>query len=681
MSGPRSGLERLFAPTSVAVVGASSSVDKVGHQALLALGSFGGDVFPVNRSGTAIAGRPAVQSLAAIGRPIDLVLFAIPASACVAAVREAIACRAGAGVILGAGFAESGSEGAALQAELQQLCTESGFRLLGPNTAGFVNREVSLTASFLLGAERIPRGSVAVVAQSAGVNLTVGFLLERLGYGVSMAVGLGNAVDVDAAHVLEFLARQPATRAIALHLEGVHDGRRLYETLRRVTPLKPVVALTVGKSDVGEFAKSHTGNLIGSYALRTMALRQAGAVVVESTEELAAAAVVLSRHRLAPNPKPGVGVLTAQAGPGLLMLDRLKSKAVSVPKLDGARVEALRRQLPGAGHLENPVDTGRPSPAFANVLALLAQASELDVIITYALHEPAALKPEELLLPLARRVTTPLLFGTSGPLAETSTTVRALRHAGVVVADSPEQLADAAVVLVEDAAQRARLAQSGSRVAPQMHPPVPTARDEHSVKQLLDSLGVPSPRRVVCASHAEAREALRLLDTPVVVKILSEEVLHKTEVGGVQLGVADEQALTKALAKLDAISLNSPRRYLVEEMAPPGLEVIVGAVRDVSFGSCVMVGLGGTFAEALRDTVTRLAPISHFDAGEMLDELRGARLFGAWRGSVALDRESLERALVSLGDFICACPGVNELEINPLRVYPNGVLALDAVLS
>jgi acetyltransferase len=678
----RTPLERLFAPASVAVVGASSSPDKAGHQAVLALDGFGGDVFPVNPRATEVAGRRAFPSLRALGRPVDLVVLAVPASACVEAVREAVACGCGGGLILGGGFAESGPAGAALQAELHALCAQSGFRVLGPNTAGFVNKEVALTASFLPAADRIPSGSVAVVAQSAGINLTVSFLLERVGSGVSMAVGLGNAMNVDASDVLEFAAARPATRSIALHLEGVVQGRRLYETLRRVTRTKPVVVLTVGKSDVGEFAQSHTGNLIGSYALRASALRQAGAVVVDSTEELAAAAALMAEHRLPPQLRAGIGILTAQAGPGLVILDQLKSRGVSVPALAAQTLELIGRALPPTTYLQNPVDTGRPGDSFPRVLELLADDPAIAAVCAYALHEPAALRPEHVLPPVASRLTKPLLFGTAGPRAETHETVAELRRRGLYVAESPEQLARAALVLVEDAAAQAR----GLRAAPPAPAPaygdvhVPAEHDEHAVKQLLEALGVPSPRRFVCSSHAEARAAFERLSKPVVAKILAQEIGHKTELGGVQLNIADEQALARALEKLDAIPLTSPRRYLLEEMAPPGLELILGGRRDASFGPTLMVGLGGIFAEALRDTSTRLAPLSLAEASDMLDELRAAPLFAGFRNSPALDGGALTRAMVSVGDFLALHPEVTELEINPLRVYPSGVLALDALL-
>lgn len=673
-------LSRLLAPRSIAVVGASASEDKAGHQALLALRGFHGEVFAINPRASDILGRPAFPSISSLGRAVDLVVFAIPAQACPDAVREAVECGCGGGLILGGGFAESGSAGAALQERLQAALASSPFRLLGPNTAGFVNKPGSVTASFLAGADRIREGSVAVVAQSAGVCLTVSFLLGQLGYGVSLAVGLGNGVDVDAADVLEFLAEQPSTAAIALHLEGVPRGRRLFDTLRKVTPRIPVAVLTVGQEDVGEFARSHTGNLIGSYALRASALRQAGAVVVDSTSDLAIAAAVLSTNRLAPRPVPGVGILTAQAGPGLLILERLKARGISVPTLAAHTVERISRWLPPMTYLKNPVDTGRPSESFPEVLTALASDESIDVIATFALSEPAALRPEALLAS-ARACRKPLLFATLGPAEEVDPTARMLRNHGIYVAGSPEELAHAASVLAVDATLQARVARdASSREAPGMGEAPCARRDEHAAKLLLESLGIPAPRRAVCHGHDEARAALRDLAKPVVVKLLVPEVLHKTEVGGVRLGIVDEATLERALEQIDAIPIQSPRRYLLEETAPAGVELIVGAVRDVSFGPSVMVGFGGTFAEVLKDTVVRLAPLSRDAALEMLQELRGSAILQGFRGSAPLDRHAIADVIVALGGLVNADPTVTEIEINPLRVYPGGVLALDALV-
>lgn len=675
----RANLKRLFAPASVAVVGASASPEKAGYQALLALEGFSGEVLAINPKADEILGRKAFPSLSAVGRPVDLVVFAVPAAACVAAVREASASACGGGLIVSGGFAEAGALGKSLQAELAALSAGSAFRILGPNTAGFVNKQLSLTASFVAGADRIPQGSVAVVAQSAGVNLTVSFLLAGIGHGVSLAVGLGNSVDIDAAEVLEFLVDQPGTKAIALHLEGVAHGRRLYETLRRVTAVKPVVALTVGRENVEEFAQSHTGNLIGSYALRRSALRQAGAVVVESTQELADTAAALSLTRLPAKKNPGIAIVTAQAGPGLLMLDALKSERVSVPTLATSTQARIAELLPPMTHQKNPVDTGRPSPAFGEVLAAVVVDEQVDAVIVYALHEPAALRPEDVLPRAAARSSKPILFGTTGLSEEIESSVAALRKHGIHVASSPEQLARAAVALVRDAELRSRRELPVLASVPSSAT-VAAPYDESMAKELLRTLGVRTPRGIACDSHAAARAALQQLTKPVVAKILSAEIAHKTEVGGVHPSIDDEAALEQALAKLDAIPLEGERRYLIEEMATAGLDVIVGAVRDPSFGPTVTVGLGGTLAEVLEDSATRLAPIGLAEAEEMLAELRAARLFDGYRGGPPLDRKAVAETIMLLGDFLCRHPEVAAFEVNPLRVYPRGALALDALL-
>lgn len=681
MKPSRTNLERLFAPASVAVVGASTSPEKVGHQTLLALARFPGEVFPINPKGGEVLGRKAFTSLRELPAPVDLVLFAVPAAGCIAAVREAIDSNCASGMILSSGFAETGPAGAALQAELGSMCARSSFRLLGPNTAGFINREVPITASFLLGADRIPSGEIAVVAQSAGINLTVGFLLAKFGYGVSYAIGLGNAVDVGAADVLEFLADQPGTKAIALHLEGLKDGRRLYDTLKRVTPKKPVVVLTVGRQDVGDFARSHTGNLIGSFALRVSALRQAGAVVVETTDDLAAAAAALALGRLPSSSNVGIGVLTAQAGPGLMILDQLKSRGVSVPPLQTSTEARVAALLPGLTYTKNPVDTGRPSASFGDVAVALAEDPQIDAMIVYALHEPAAMNPADVLPVIAARGKKRLLFGTMGSREEVASVSEELRRERIFVAESPEQLARIAGVLAEDAKLQARLALTQAPEAAVVTTEIANPCDEHTAKQLLQAVGVSSPTGVACASHEEVLAAFQRLTKPVAIKILAAEVAHKSEVGGVQLGVSDERAVRAALTRLDAIPLVEARRYLVEEMAPPGLEVIVGALRDESFGATVMVGLGGVLAEALKDTVVRVAPLTLSEAQEMLDDLRCVALLDGFRGSPSLDRVALAQTIVNVGNLLAGHEGIKELEINPLRVYQSGVVALDALLT
>jgi len=587
------------------------------------------------------------------------------------------------------GFAEADGEGAKLQEEAAALCRDAGLRILGPNTSGFVRPRTRCAASFAPGVEQIPAGPVAVVAQSGGVNLVLAFLVHRLGLGLSLAVGLGNAVDVDAADVLEHLAGDADTKAIALHLEGVRDGRKLFDALRRVTPRKPVVAVTPGRADIGAFARSHTGNLIGAWDRRVAALRQAGVVVVDTTDEAADAVAALARGRIAPKPDPGIGILTGQAGPGLLIVDRLKAAGVNVPELAPESLRRIESLLPPLTFLRNPVDTGRPSPSFPAVLRAIADDPGVDAVAVFALHEPAALDPVAILAPLSKGdassasggIRKPLLFATTGLPESIAPTLTALTEGGIPAFGSPERLATAARALAEDArlAWRARRAVASAPQTPPARATLEPPFDEAKSKALVAAYGIPVPAGVACRTHAEALAAFAALRKPVVAKILAAEVAHKTEADGVKVGIDSTAALQAALAELDAIPLSGPRSYLIEEMVPAGVELIAGAVRDPSFGPVVLVGLGGTAAEALQDTAVRLAPLSEDDALDMLDELRGRRLLDGWRGAPPVDRRAIARAIVALGRVLLEHPELAEIEINPLRATSGGVLALDAL--
>lgn len=679
-------LARLFAPRSIAVVGASASPDKVGYQALRSLQGFDGRLFPINPRAQDILGFKAYPSLAAAreasGVEIDLAVLAIPAAACLEALRDAAHARCGGAVIMSGGFGETGDEaGERMQREIAALCRERGLRLLGPNTAGFVRPATRCAANFAPGVEHLIPGEIAVVSQSGGVNLTLSFLVHRLGLGLSLAAGLGNAVDVDAADVLDYLAGDAATSAVALHLEGIADGRKLYQVLRRLTPEKPVVAVVAGKSDIGDFARSHTGNLIGSWDRKVAALRQAGALVVASTDEAADAVAVLSRARIAPKADPGIGVLTGQAGPGLLIADGIKSAGVSVPELAPATLAKIKSLLPPVTYLRNPVDTGRPSPAFPEVAKAVAADPGIDAVALFALHEPAAIDPIAVLGAVKQAGAKPFVFGTLCTPEAIAPTISALTAIGVPVLTSPERLALGAKVLAWDAKAQFRMRRGGN-AAPLAAAPKPLggALDEAAAKDQLRRYGIVTPNSRVCASRAEALAAFEALSRPLVAKILSSEVAHKTEAGGVQLNLATMEQFRSALDCLDRIPLQGARRYLIEEMAPPGVELILGGVRDPSFGPVVMVGLGGIAAEALKDSAVRLAPLSEADAAEMIEELRGKALLEGFRGAPAADRGALARAIVSVSRLMAEHPEIRELDVNPVRAYPDGVLALDALI-
>ncbi|WP_456550147.1 acetate--CoA ligase family protein [Blastococcus sp. SYSU D00813] len=675
MPGEQDRLAPLFAPRGIAVVGASRDPAKLGAVMTRSLSGFPGPVAGVNaRDVDPAAGRYASVADAAAGAgPIDLAVLCVPAAVSARALADAAAGGVRAALVCSGGYAEAGGPGVGFQAELVAAAADTGVALLGPNTSGFLAPARALTASFVPGAAAVGAGPVAVVAASGGVNHALAFLLAEAGLGVSLAVGLGNAVDVTAADVLTHLAGDPATRAVALHVESVTDGPALVAAVRAATARVPVVALVVGRNDVAEFARSHTGALATSWRTTRAALRAAGAVLVDDERQLVDAVTALSALRLAPAPDPGVGVVTAQAGPGLLHVDGLRGRGVAVPPLAGPTRERLAELLPPLTYQANPVDTGRPGPGFAGVLAAVAEDPAVDLVSAYALTEPDALD-----LPAAVRAAGagPLVVGVGGPPEQVAPQRRALRELGVPALTSPAALTAAVAALVDDARGRAT---AGAPVAvPGPGAPLTRDLDEDEAKTLLGGLGVPCPPRRACADRAAAHTALAELPGPVAVKLLDAAVTHKTDVGGVVLGVGNPAALDAAL---DALEAAGATRFLVESMAPPGVDLIAGATRDPVFGPTVLLGLGGVVAEALADVAVAPAPLAPEAAGALAGELAGRALLDGFRGGPVADRAAIGAVLAALGDLLAAHPEVGSVEVNPLRVTADGLLALDAVVT
>jgi acetyltransferase len=668
------GLDALFAPKGIAVVGASRNPAKLGATLARSLRGFaekGGHLALVNGRDTTM--HPSVRAAADAG-PVDLAMVCVPAAASAGVLAEAAGAGVRGAVVCGGGFAEAGGLGIGYQEELAAVVAETGIRLLGPNTSGFLAPHAGVTASFVPGVAQVRPGRVAVVAASGGVNHALAFLLTEAGHGISIAVGLGNAVDICAPDVLDHLAGDPETAAVALHVESVADGPRLVDAVRRLSAHRPVVALVVGRHDIGAFAASHTGALATSWRTTRAALAQAGAVLVDDERELVDAVGALAVTRARPACDPGVGVVTAQAGPGLLLLDDLRGRRARVPELAGATREALASVLPPLTFQANPVDTGRPGPELGRVFRAVAEDPEVGVVAGYALHEPDAVD----LVAAARagRVPdVPVVLGVGGTGDEVVRARRDLLAAGIAVATEPRGVAAGVGALLSDARARAR---RSAEAGPQQVPTgVGGPHDEDRAKGLLDRLGIATPPRRACGSRTEAHAAFAELGAAVAVKILDAAVLHKTEIGGVHLGIAGPAALDAALDRLAAIGA---RRYLVERMAPPGVDLVLGARRDPVFGPILLLGLGGTTAEALADVAIRLAPLAPDEAARMPAELAGHALLDGWRGGPVLDPAELGRAAAALGDLLVANPGLDEIEVNPLRLTSDGLVALDAVV-
>ncbi|RWZ50825.1 CoA-binding protein [Labedella phragmitis] len=673
---PPRDLVPLLAPRGVVVVGASGNPEKLGYAMASSLKTFPGDVRLVNSRPTAGMHSSIAEAAAAGGVP-DLAIMCVPATHTASAVRESAEAGIGAALVCAGGFAEAGGVGVDYARDLDTVVAETGIRLLGPNTSGFFVPDAALFASFVPGVRRLGAGSVAVVAASGGINHVLSFRLESDGAGVSLGVGIGAGQDVSAPDVLQYLIDHEPTRAVILHVETVPDGRALMTAVAELAVVKPVVALVVGRNDVSEFARSHTGALATSWRTTRAALRQAGAVLVGDEAQAVAAATALSARRARASARPGVALITAQAGPGLLIADAL-GDANHLPALGRDTQGALADLLPPLTFQANPVDTGRPSETFPAVVRTVAADPVTDVLGVYAITEPVVdIVTDVLAADISDGI--PVVIGVDGPASEVSDIRRSGRESGVPVLSGPNQLAHGLAALTDDA--RARAVRPEAAISSPVVPPwvasvADEGWDEARGKDLLDALGVPTPPRYRCADRDEARRAWRELDAPLAVKLLDASVLHKTEVGGVVLGVRTTDDLERALDVLEAAGASE---FLVESMAGPGVDLVVGARNDDVFGPIVAVGVGGIATEVLGDVAIRTAPLAHTVAVAMTEDLVARELLLGHRGGAAVDLDVLADIVVRLGALV-ADGVVDEIEINPLRSTPSGIVALDAIV-
>ncbi|MGV9915262.1 acetate--CoA ligase family protein [Streptomyces tendae] len=671
-------LSAFFSPRGIVVVGASASPGKLGAAMAASLRGYPGHLALVNSRGGEGMHTSIGAAVAAGPVPTDLAVLCVPAAAVPDTLRQAAAHGIRAALVCAGGFAEAGGPGLELDRRVRAAVADTGIRLVGPNTSGYFLPGQDLTASFAPGAATLPRGPVAVVAASGGVNHALSFRLAAAGAGLRLGIGLGSGLDVTHADVLDHLAGDSATRVVALHLESVGDGPALLASVRALSRVKPVVALVVGRNDVSAFAQSHTGALATSWRTTRSLLRQAGAVVVDDEIQLVNAVIALTGVRLPPQPDPGVALVTAQAGPGLLAADALHSARVALPVLEASTQCAVAEILPPLTYQANPVDTGRPGPGFDRVISAVAADPGVSAVAVYGLTEPVVDLPGSVGaadLPPGL----PVVIGVDGPEPDVADVRARAALVPVPVVQGPSALAAALAALAQDARNQYLLRSAAEPTGAAAAPAASRDEtwDEARTKDLLGSLGIATPARRRCPDRAEAHRALAELGGPVAVKLLDADVLHKTEIGGVHLGVSTPDALDRALDALEEIGA---REFLVEAMAPPGVDLIVGARRDPVFGPVTVLGLGGTTAEALADVSVRAAPLTPAEAESMADDLAGRELLSGWRSGPVADRAELGRVLRVLGDVLASHNWIDEIEINPLRLTHGGLRALDAVL-
>lgn len=681
------GLDALFRPRSVAIVGASSDPNKVGGRPLAFLRKAGwtGRILPVNPA-PQVQGIPAYASLDAIDGSIDQAIVAVPAAQVMATAQRCVARGVRALQIFSSGFGE-GSGAADAQLALKALAARSGARILGPNSLGLFNVAEGFFGTFATALDGAwPRsGGIGVATQSGAFGSYFFGMAQQAGLGFSHFVATGNEADVDVADCVQFLARDPHTRLLVIALEGCRDGRKLARALRDAHAAgKPVLAMKVGVSDAGaQAAASHTGALAGSDRVFDAVLRDCGARRAQSLQELVDAACVASAGPL-PRGRELL-VVTTSGGIGVLSADAAAAASLSLPWLS----QAARRDILASAPLaegRNPVDTSAgilaDLSAYARIAARALDDRPFDAVLCYLAHIPR--NPAhwaQLREPLfALRARHPQCVFAAVALAGATVTEDLRTHGFAVFTDPASAIKAIAACVPRPLAEAPAQAQDTPALAS-----VP--RTEADAKRELARRGIRfAPERVV-ADADQAVDAAACLGYPVVLKIVSPDIAHKTEAGGVQLAIADAQELRRALpAMRERVRQHAPSAriegFLVARQLDAGVEVLVGTRRDPVFGPVVTIGSGGVLAELLDDVCVRLAPVSAASARQMLLATRAARLLQGWRGAPPADLDALAAQVALLSQIgWTERERIDAIELNPMLARADGAYALDALVE
>ncbi len=671
----------LFNPERIALIGASSDRSRLTARAQLYLRKhgFAGDILPVHPRETEVLGEKAYPSLANVPGQVDFA-YVLLGTQQVEGVINAIAQKGvPAAAILADGFAEAGPEGAALQQRLLDTARAAGVRLLGPNSMGIINLNARIACSVnaALEAESLPAGRIALVSQSGSM---MGAIMSRgaaRGIGFSHIVGTGNEADLTAGEVADVLVEDPQVDAILLFLEAIRNAPAMARMARRAHAAgKPVIAYKLGRSPFGaELATSHTGALAGSDAAAEAFFRAHGIARVTTLESLFELPPLLIGRKPPSRTHRGVGVMTTTGGGGAMAVDCLGVAGIEAKLPDATASAALEAaRLPHHGRLLDMTLAGTKPDRIAAGLAALSKAEDTDLALV-VIGSSAQFRPQDSVAGItqARDAAVP----GSKPVAaflvpQADASLRLLAEAGIAAFRTPETAADCIRAFCDWRAPRAEHGHDAPAAT------VPAEPDEASSRELFAEIGLGTPFAIM----RDAQDLPREMRYPVALKVLSPDLAHKTEVGGVALNIADAAALAREAAAMAArIAQKAPQArvtgFLVQPMAKGLAEAILGFRRDPEVGPVVMLGAGGVTAELWRDIALRLAPVSEAEALEMINEVKGLKVITGWRNLPRGDVQALARAVAAFSR-LAALPEVAEAEINPLLVGADGVVVADA---
>ncbi|NOZ50411.1 MAG: acetate--CoA ligase family protein [Chloroflexi bacterium] len=686
-------LHAFFQPRGIAIIGASATPGKLGYSVVanLVQGHYPGHIYPVNPHATRILDLPCYTQVADVPDPVDLAVIIIPAPHVPAALEACGQRGIRAANILSGGFAEAGDEGIVLQDQLLAIARRYHMRLIGPNCVGTIDAWHPLNATFI---EQMPDpGAIAFFSQSGAVGGAMIDWGKGQYLGLSHFASLGNAIDVDESDLIAFLADDEHVRVFTLYLEGLSDGRKLMQTAAAVSRRKPIIVLKVGATSAGARAvASHTAHLAGTAAAFEAAFRQSGILSAETTSELFAAALALAYQQ--PPSGNRIAILTNAGGPGAIAADALARNGLSLPEPDPATHAQLRAELGPGPQLRNPIDmlgaasTTEYETAARILLASLQYDAVLAILVPNAVNDPAGVADG--LARACSHSTKPLYACYMGDVSIREGLAR-LHHHRIPAYAFPE-----------DAARAFRLAWQWRQwldtppavpvVSPQLPPSIhqrlreaPPTLGERELYPLLQDLHIPLPAYGIAHSATEAVQIAETIARPVALKILSPHILHKSDAGGVRLHLQTPAEITAAYQQmLQHVRQHQPQAQIngvmVQSMAVPGHETIIGMQRDPTFGPLIMFGGGGILVEALHDVAFGIAPLSDAQARSLIAQTATGRLLGGYRQHPPADINALVALIHKIAALALAFPQIEQLEFNPVIAHPQGqgVTVVDA---
>jgi acetyl coenzyme A synthetase (ADP forming)-like protein len=689
-------IQYFFRPRGVALIGASANPEKLSYGVLenMLRHGYTGRVYPVNPKGSEILGLPVYADISQTPDPVDLAVLMIPAPA-VPATLEACGRRGlKAATIISGGFREVGADGAELERQCLQIAKTYNMRLIGPNCVGTIDLYSGLNTTFIRG---VPdKGHIGFISQSGAVCGAVVDTVKDTGIGFSHFVSMGNELDVDETGMIEYLLDDPQVKVIAAYVEAIRNGERFMQVASAASRRKPIVMLKAGRSEAGTRAvSSHTGSLAGTYTAYQTAFKQAGVIEAASVQELFDIAMALACQPL-PVGKRAL-IITNAGGPAALASDSIGDYGYHLTNLNEETQQHLRQNLNPAAQVANPIDMLGSATPQEYAMGMLAGISDENVDVILPVSVPTSLvDPRDIanhLADSAEKTQKTVLVCMMGS-ASIQDARRILHSRQVPLYTAPEQLG---VVLGAMGRRKHWLAQPEEEsplldgvqtgTAHKVFESAAAERNwgESTVRPLLEAYGIPLVAAAAAKTADEAVQAAEAMGYPVVMKVISPDILHKSDAGGIRLNLTSAEEIRAGFASILESSLryNKDARIegvLVEKMAPKGHEVIIGMRRDPQFGPLMMFGLGGIYVELFSDIAFRIAPLTRSAARQMIQETRAGALLAGKRGQAAADLEAVEDVLLRLARIALDFPRISELEINPLLVYGKGqgALALDA---